>query len=109
MRYDREDELERMRSRRTRNRASYDDDYEEDWEDDYYYDDMREAAGGAMRLPIAGIREKPREADTEAITASRIGKGVMGTPRDAEARPVRAAAVSRKDREMGGERKARKS
>ena len=39
MRYDREDELERMRSRRTRNRASYDDDYEEDWEDDYYYDD----------------------------------------------------------------------
>ena len=70
---------------------------------------MREAAGGAMRLPIAGIREKTREADTEAITASRIGKGVMGTPRDAEARPVRAAAVSRKDREMGGERKARKS
>ena len=39
MRYDREDELERMRSRRTRNRTSYDDDYEEDWEDDYYYDD----------------------------------------------------------------------
>ena len=39
MRYDREDELERMRFRRTRNRASYDDDYEEDWEDDYYYDD----------------------------------------------------------------------
>lgn len=36
MRYDREDELERMRSRRSKNRPSRDyEDYDEDWEEDY--------------------------------------------------------------------------
>ncbi len=85
MRYDREDELERMRSRRTRKRVSreydeyddYDDrdDYEEDWEEDYdadyddggedgleevYIDDRSSGRGGRP------VRKRPCREDTRS-------------------------------------------